>query len=44
MGLAVPEDYAEVLENYTRHGYRVIAIAAKSIPALTWVKAQRLKR
>ena len=42
--ITVPEDYAEILENYTRHGYRVIAIAAKSIPALTWVKAQRLKR
>lgn len=41
---AVPEDYNEILENYTKHGYRVIAIAAKSIPALTWVKAQRLKR
>ena len=42
--LAVPSDYAEVLDNYTRHGYRVIALAAKSIPALTWVKAQRLRR
>lgn len=40
----LPADYHEVLENYTRRGYRVIALAAKSIPALTWVKAQRLKR
>lgn len=40
----VPSDYDVVLENYTKRGYRVIALAAKSIPALTWVKAQRLKR
>jgi cation-transporting ATPase 13A2 len=44
MRFIVPSDYHEVLENYTRRGYRVIALAAKSIPALTWIKAQRLKR
>lgn len=42
--IAVPEDFDEVLADYTRHGYRVIAVAAKSIPGLTWIKAQRLKR
>lgn len=42
--VAVPEDFDEVLADYTRHGYRVIAVAAKSIPGLTWIKAQRLKR
>lgn len=40
----VPDDYDLLLDHYTRHGFRVIALAAKSIPDLTWVKAQRLKR
>ncbi|BGP33107.1 hypothetical protein JCM10296v2_004896 [Rhodotorula toruloides] len=40
----LPEDYEEVLADYTRHGYRVIALAGKSMPGLTWIKAQRLKR
>lgn len=29
---------------YTKHGFRVIAIAGKSVPGLTWLKAQRMKR
>lgn len=41
---AVPEDYDEMLAYYTKHGYRVIALAGKSMPGLTWIKAQRLKR
>jgi cation-transporting ATPase 13A3/4/5 len=44
MSRTVPEDYEELLASYTRHGFRVIALAAKSIPTLTWIKAQRLKR
>ena len=28
----LPEDYDELLESYTRHGFRVIAVAAKSMP------------
>uniref|UniRef100_A0A0K3CK53 Cation-transporting ATPase n=1 Tax=Rhodotorula toruloides TaxID=5286 RepID=A0A0K3CK53_RHOTO len=40
----LPEDYEVVLADYTRHGYRVIALAGKSMPGLTWIKAQRLKR
>jgi cation-transporting ATPase 13A2 len=40
----VPDDYEEILAEYTRHGYRVIALAGKSMPGLTWIKAQRLKR
>jgi cation-transporting ATPase 13A2 len=40
----VPEDFDELLTSYTRHGFRVIAFAAKSIPGLTWIKAQRMKR
>lgn len=41
---AVPLDYDALLDHYTRHGFRVIALAAKSMPDLTWIKAQRLKR
>jgi len=33
-----------MLSYYTKRGYRVIAIAGKSIEGLTWLKAQRLKR
>ena len=40
----MPDDYEEMLSFYTRHGYRVIALAGKSTPGLTWIKAQRLKR
>ncbi|KAK4050588.1 hypothetical protein OIV83_003314 [Microbotryomycetes sp. JL201] len=40
----LPEDYEEMLAYYTKHGFRVIALAGKSMPGLTWVKAQRLKR
>ncbi|TIB04331.1 hypothetical protein E3P88_01870 [Wallemia ichthyophaga] len=39
-----PEDYDDLLSYYTKHGYRVIALAGKSIPGLTWIKAQRMKR
>jgi magnesium-transporting ATPase (P-type) len=42
--LTVPADYEEFLNYYTRHGYRVIAVAAKSFPKLSWIKAQRLTR
>ncbi|KDQ21478.1 hypothetical protein BOTBODRAFT_25926 [Botryobasidium botryosum FD-172 SS1] len=39
-----PEDYNDLLSYYTNHGYRVIAIAGKSIDGLSWLKAQRMKR
>lgn len=41
---SLPSDYDELLNFYTRHGYRVIACAAKHYPQLSWIKAQRLKR
>lgn len=40
----LPEDYEDLLSYYTKHGYRVIALAGKSIPGLSWIKAQRMKR
>ncbi|KAH7888606.1 hypothetical protein F5I97DRAFT_1854044 [Phlebopus sp. FC_14] len=39
-----PQDYDDLLSYYTRRGYRVIAIAGKSIEGLSWLKAQKLKR
>ncbi|KAG9018165.1 hypothetical protein FRB90_012009 [Tulasnella sp. 427] len=39
-----PADYADLLSYYTRRGYRVIAIAGKSMDGLSWLKAQRMKR
>ena len=41
---AVPQDYDDLLSYYTRSGYRVIAVAGKSIEGLSWLKAQRMKR
>lgn len=42
--LAVPQDYEDLLSYYTKRGYRVIAMAGKSIEGLSWLKAQRMKR
>ncbi|KIJ26543.1 hypothetical protein M422DRAFT_192081 [Sphaerobolus stellatus SS14] len=39
-----PRDYDDLLSYYTNRGYRVIAIAGKSIEGLSWLKAQRMKR
>jgi len=33
-----------LLSYYTKRGYRVIAIAGKSIEGLSWLKAQKMKR
>ena len=41
---AVPMDYDEILDFYTHHGYRVIALAAKSLPNISAKRAQRMKR
>ncbi|CAO3563385.1 unnamed protein product [Mortierella alpina] len=39
-----PLDYKERLSYYTHKGYRVIACASKSLPNLTFVRSQRIKR
>ncbi|KAG8905466.1 hypothetical protein FRB99_008907 [Tulasnella sp. 403] len=39
-----PRDYDDLLAYYTKRGYRVIAIAGKSIEGLSWLKAQKMKR
>jgi cation-transporting P-type ATPase 13A2 len=33
-----------MLDHYTHHGYRVIALASKSLPAMSSKRSQRLKR
>jgi len=40
----VPDDYDDLLSYYTKRGYRVIAMAGKSIEGLSWLKVQRMKR
>lgn len=39
-----PDNYEEILASYTHRGYRVIACAGKSLPGLSWIKAQKMKR
>lgn len=39
-----PLDYDDMLSYYTRNGFRVIAIAGKSMENLTWLRAQRMRR
>ena len=41
---SLPHDYDDLLSYYTKHGYRVIACAGKSIPGMSWVEAQRMPR
>ncbi|KAJ1596290.1 hypothetical protein NDA14_003037 [Ustilago hordei] len=39
-----PADYDDLLSYYTKHGYRVIACAGKSMTGMSWIKAQRMRR
>ncbi|OBZ67235.1 hypothetical protein A0H81_12899 [Grifola frondosa] len=39
-----PQDYDDLLSYYTKRGYRVIAMAGKSMEGLSWLRAQKLKR
>lgn len=41
---SVPSDYDEMLDYYTHHGYRVIALATKSLKSISHKRAQRMKR
>uniref|UniRef100_A0A4W5NAC7 ATPase 13A3 n=1 Tax=Hucho hucho TaxID=62062 RepID=A0A4W5NAC7_9TELE len=41
----VPEDFAEVLEDYTKQGFRVIALAHRRLESkITWHKVQNVNR
>ncbi|GJE95870.1 P-type cation-transporting ATPase domain-containing protein [Phanerochaete sordida] len=39
-----PDDYDDLLSYYTKRGYRVIAMAGKSVENLSWLRAQKMKR
>ncbi|KAG7248433.1 hypothetical protein CRUP_025279, partial [Coryphaenoides rupestris] len=40
---SVPEDFAEVLEGYTKKGFRVIALAHRRLESkLTWHRVQNI--
>ncbi|XP_012276995.1 probable cation-transporting ATPase 13A3 isoform X2 [Orussus abietinus] len=41
---SIPSDFAAVLQEYTSEGYRVIALAYKSLNRLPYAKVQRLNR
>ncbi|XP_043505949.1 polyamine-transporting ATPase 13A3 isoform X1 [Polistes fuscatus] len=41
---SIPPDFANVLQEYTAEGYRVIAIAHKSLNRLPYAKVQRMSR
>jgi len=41
---SLPNDYHDVLEIYTRKGYRVIALAYRPLEAISYLKIQKLKR
>jgi cation-transporting ATPase 13A3/4/5 len=40
----MPGNYDEVLEQYTKEGFRVIALAEKPLPGLTYRKAMSITR
>ena len=40
----VPVDYDELLNYYTHRGYRVIAVATRHIPKLSWLRVQKMER
>ena len=41
----MPSDFSSVLDAYTRRGFRVLALAARTLPeSLTYTKLQKLAR
>ena len=40
----LPEDFGDVLEEYTEKGFRVLALAYKPLPLMTYPKIQRASR
>lgn len=45
ISLVVPENFAEVLESYTKQGFRVIALAHRRLESkLSWHKVQNINR
>lgn len=45
ISFAVPGNFSEVLEGYTKQGFRVIALAHRRLESkLTWHKVQNINR
>lgn len=40
----LPRNFDEILEKYTECGYRVLALATKFMPQLSYLKSQKLQR
>lgn len=40
----IPHDFQKVLTEYTREGYRVIALAVKDLPEMNYRKLQTISR
>jgi len=40
----MPGNYDEVLEQYTKEGFRVIGLATKALPSLNYRKAMSIQR
>ena len=40
----VPASIHPVLDSYTQHGFRVLALGHRPLPSLTYVRAQRIGR
>jgi len=41
---SIPENFEEALDEYTRKGYRVIALGFKVLPGASYLKIQSMKR
>jgi len=41
---SLPENFTDVMSSYTKDGYRVIALATKDLPNLTYRQAHRIER
>jgi cation-transporting ATPase 13A3/4/5 len=41
---SLPENFTDVMSSYTKDGYRVIALATKDMPNLTYRQAHRIER
>jgi cation-transporting ATPase 13A3/4/5 len=41
---SIPDDYEDVLQEYTERGFRVLAMAHKPLPGMTYIKTQKCER
>eukprot|EP01135_Chromosphaera_perkinsii_P010889 Nk52_evm16s2273 gene=Nk52_evmTU16s2273 len=41
---SIPDNFGKVLHSYTHQGLRVLGVAGRALPGLTWLKAHRVRR